>query len=439
VPRDLDAPTEVGRDLELPEPPSAADAFGAGARRGLVDRLLSRAQALGAQGAPLPQDVPERSMAADLLGPQAPLNRPVDEARFETDRARHLQERRAAGAAAEQAHPTAYVAGEVAPAVATALLPGGAESKAIGMGTRLLRAMKAGAAMGGVQSVAASEADKPADVASEGLTGAAIGGAIGPIGELAAQGVGAAGRAILSPTKAFLQRAETAIADRSAALKEAIAKAAQGTAGAARANASRLVERLGMTEALPATEVAANQAALATPEATQLAQELAAKARQELPQKLAHMQSAQALAETTAQDAAQARSPEAVRAMEQVMRAEATKRLLTRYLIPSAVGAGVGEMFGGHTGGGIGIGLGLGARPMMRAIARNATGPAFQAPIGRLATSVAEKMAQVGGDATLPELSTLTPAVKDRLDAIIASLRQRSTPAVQLSEGRDLE
>ena len=48
-------------------------------------------------------------------------------------------------------------------------------------------------------------------------------------------------------------------------------------------------------------------------------------------------------------------------------------------------------------------------------------------------------LAQAGGESGAPTLSGLTPAIKERIDAIIASLRQRSTPAVQLAQGRDLE
>lgn len=384
--------------------PSIFESLRAGATRGLPDRIAARAKALGAQGS---TSAPEgRSMAEQLVDPQ-PAQRPVDEQQFETDRANILQHRRDAGAKANAAHPAAYVGGMLLPAAAAALIPGA--------GT-----VQGAATVGGLLGAGQSESDDPKEVAASGATGAALSGAGARLLQLLAKPVNAVGDALLPRAQAIRDRLMSAVGDRSAAAAEATAKSAQGSAGAATANASRLIERLGMREALPAADAAANDAALATPEARTLAQKLAGKARTELPGKLAHVEGASALAEQTAADAAAARSPEAVTAMEKQMRSEIVARLLKRYIVPAGTGYAVDKLTGGS--GAMGAVAGLGMRPTGRALVRAATSPAVMAPLSRALVSGAEGLSTMGAEIPghfAPLLEGGEPKLLDALRALI--------------------
>lgn len=410
--RDLGPPPEAPGDMEQ-FATAAAHGAGQGFTLGFGDEINAAIQALGIKAA-------GQTGAEKTLGQLYKQNR--DTFRRED-------------AAAREANPKAYLGGEVVASLPATIATAGEA----GVGTRLarlLRAGRVGATLGGVQGVGASEAPTAGGVATEGTVGAALGGVLGPVGEAVSEIPGAIGRRLLPRAQAFLGRAEQAIADRSAGGAEALAKSAQGTAGASRANASRTVERLGMKEALAPAEIAANEAALGTPEAQQLAQELAARARGELPERLAHMQATQALAQRTAADAAAARSPEAVRAMEKQMRTDATKRLLTRYILPGAAGYAVGELGGGH--GTLGAAAGFGARPMLRATLRNLTSPAFQAPLGRVGVDVAEGLIGASGGEGAGRLATMAPAFRTRVNALVDALRGKR-PVQVADAGRELE
>lgn len=395
--------------IAKPPGPSIADALKAGATRGLPDRILARAKALGAQGS---TGAPEsRSMADQLMNPQPP-QRPVDEQKFEADRASGLQQRRDAGAAADAAHPAAYLGGAMLPAAASALIPGS--------GT-----VQGAAMVGGLLGAGQSESDDPKQVAAAGATGAVLSGAGAKLLQLLAKPANAIGDALLPRAQALRDRLMSAIGDRSASAAEATAKSAQGSAGAATAAGSRLLERLGMKNALPAADVAANDAALSTPEAQGLAQQLAGKARTDLPGKLAHVQSASALAEQTAAEAAAARSPEAVASMEKQMRSEIAGRLLKRYLIPAGTGYAVDKVTGGS--GAMGAIAGLGMRPTGRALVRAVTSPAVTAPLSRALVSGAEGLSTMGAE--IPgRLAPLLEGGDPKLLDAIRSLLQPTPP-----------
>jgi hypothetical protein len=244
-------------------------------------------------------------------------------------------------------------------------------------------------------------------------------------GAMAGEVLGAAARPVASKLRGIQQTAENKIADWNARPLEATARSAQGTAGAARANASRTLERLTMKGGLPEAEQAANEAALQTPEAQDLASQLAAKARGELPEKLGQMQNAQALAEQAAADAAGARSPEAVRAAAKEMRGDALKRLATRYIIPAASGAAAERLMGGS--GAFGAVAGLGLRPSARAILRAVTSPGFVAPAAGAAASMAELPSLIpieSGSALGAALSEEMPTTPS-LQAVLADLKRR--------------
>jgi hypothetical protein len=256
--------------------------------------------------------------------------------------------------------------------------------------------VKGATAIGGALGLLGSESDDPAQLAKEGAINAVTAGAGTKLLQLLGRGASAVGERLLPRAEAFRDSIMSQIADRSASAAEKAAASAQGTSGAVHGQALRSLERLGMTEALPASEVAANQAALATPEAQALATKAAQRVRAELPGKMAQVESADALAAQTAADAAAARSPEAVAAMEKEMRSETAKRLLLRYLLPAGAGYAAGELAGGH--GGVGAIAGFGSRPMLRALLRGATSPGFTAPVARAEADLAQTLANIGSE-----------------------------------------
>jgi len=188
-----------------------------------------------------------------------------------------------------------------------------------------------------------------------------------------------------------------------------------------------------MDMGLPAAEQAANTAAASTPEASQLAQELASRARGELPDKLAHMQVAEALSKQTAAEAAAARSPEAIAAMEKQMRSETARRLLMRYVLPSAGGYVAGEMAGGH--GGVGAIAGFGARPMARAVLRGLASPGFTAPASRALAGGAEALSSLAPSAERAAIS-LSPAIASALEDEMPSVPKLQQLLAELQKKR---
>lgn len=101
---------------------------------------------------------------------------------------------RAADAAAQEANPKTFAAGQVVGTIAPVLATGGAAAA----GRGALGAVKLGAGLGGLAAAGASEADlTQGDVgglAEDVLLGSALGAATGVGGELVSKGLGAAGR-----------------------------------------------------------------------------------------------------------------------------------------------------------------------------------------------------------------------------------------------------
>src|SRR5713226_7991516 len=298
-------------------PPGKMEAFGRGVTKGVGDRIIAGLGAAEQQNAiPTPGSLHATNVAT---------GQPVDEPRLVAERARLLEERRARGREVETAQPRAYFAGEMVPAVASMAIPGGA-------------GVKGAAAITGGLTAAGSEADSPLRLGAEGLAGAALGGAGAKLLSLLARGAGSVGEAVLPRAQALRDRITAKIGDRAAAVAEATARSAAGSAGAVAREGSSALRDLVQGVANPAlseAEQAANRASLAQPEASALATDLAQKTREKLPGLLEHIQAAKALAAETAGDAAAARSPESIAAMEKQMRSETARRLLMRYVLPS--------------------------------------------------------------------------------------------------------
>lgn len=392
-------PAEVATVRPGP-PPTAGDAFKAGITKGVGDRILSRADALQAQHAPLPQDLPERSMAEQLVRPQAP-SRPVDEGKFQSDAASLLTGRRARGAAAAEAHPIAHTAGELVPAAASMLIPGAA-------------GVKGAAAVSGGLGLAGSESDNPAELAGTGVLSTLLGGSIAKGFQMGGKALGST----LAPkVQAIYDRIMTKIADRSAGGADATLRSAVGTLGKATAGGSADLKLLQFLQEQGVSSELGQKItqALSGPESAALRESLGTNAVERLPDSLARIQGARGLVEQAAADAAAARSPAAVAATEQAMRKETASRLLTRYALPAAAG--------GLLGGPVGVIAGFGARPMMRATLRGLNSPSFQAPLMRMI------LGHVGGEGA-ERLAPLAEAeAEPKLLELLNLIRQKSSPA----------
>jgi len=413
APRWASAP-EVG----AAPPVSAGEAFKRGAMRGIGDRIVARAEALRAQQGAADPDNPLQSL--DPI-----VNRPVDAAQFEADRARGLAQRRETGAQAEAQHPAAYLGGQLVPAAASMLIPGAAT-------------VRGAAAVGGALGVAGSESDNPAQVAGEGVLGAGLSGGGAKLLQLLGRGAGTLGEKLLPKAEALRDAIAAKVGDRSAAAAESTARSAVGTFGAQTAGGSadlKLLQALSEQGVSPETQAKIAEA-LAGPDAAALRESLAKNALDRLPGKLAGIEGGRALVEQTAADAAAARTPEALASTEKQMRRSAADILLKRYVLPAAVGAGVGELTGGHYGGAAGLGLGLGARPLLRAIVRNALSPGFTAPASRALVSGAERLSGATGDA-IPRLGGLMQPTFADLEQMITDALRR--PPVQVAQKSDTD
>lgn len=202
------------------------------------------------------------------------------------------------------------------------------------------------------------------------------------------------------------------------------AKSAKGTLGAATAEGSRTIERLGMEGGLSPAERDLNRVALSTPEAGALASDLAAKARTKLPGQLASIESARTLADTTAQDAesayANGKTPQA--AWDSLKRRAAGQ--VRRYAVPTIAGAVGGALLDddNHGAGALsGAALGLATSRQTRAVTDMLTSPeAKRLAAGGLRT-LADKM--VG-------LSKASPEIMGKFGPPLLSAAQRGPDAL---------
>jgi hypothetical protein len=261
---------------------------------------------------------------------------------------------------------------------------------------------------------------------------------------------GAAKDLVAAPAQAalpWLQRLEqkfgTKVMDASVKPAESTLRSATGTLGALSREGSTtmkdLAEGTRPGSPLSVLEQRKNQAALASPDAQELAADLAGKARDRLPGQMDSIKNGRALVEQAAQDVSDAQTPEALAATEQRMRSYANDTLLKRYILPAAAGAAAGKVLGGDENGNIGavagLGVGLGGRPMLRAIMRQASNPGYAAPFSRAAVSAAEKMAQlatVNPEAVGKFAVPLMQAASKGPDSLAAEhLKQSVDPAYQ--------
>lgn len=271
----------------------------------------------------------------------------------------HRGESRANFAAAKEANPEAYTAGEVGGAVASALIPGGLAAKGLGGAVAL------GGAMGAAQGLGESEADLTrgefGEAAKDAALGGAAGGVAGGIGHGLAKGVGAvAGKIRGRATKG----AADAVAEEEArqGLKQAQREAsALGKYRSSVQSASRDMEVLGREASeLPDDELRrAAQEMLGSPEGVAVRRQVVEGKLGTAPERLSEM--AQLRAEHGALVAG--REGMVKQATEEALADPIRKQFAPRIatlghrLVPAAL-AGAGGMIGGPEGAAVGAGLG---------------------------------------------------------------------------------
>jgi hypothetical protein len=270
----------------------------------------------------------------------------------------HRDESRANFAAAEEANPTEFTAGQIGGAALTAFLPGGAPAT-------LGRAVAVGAGMGAAQGLGESEADLTrgefGEAATDAALGGALGGAAGGIGHGIAKGVGAVANKVRGRAQ---QGAADAVAEEEAkqALKQAQREAsALGKYRSSVQSASRDLEVLGRESAdLPDDTLRrAAQEMLDSPEGVAVRRQVVEGKLGTAPERLDEM--AQLRAEHGALVAGrEGLVKQATQdALADPIRRQFAPRLATlgHRLVPAAL-AGAGGMIGGPEGAAVGAGLG---------------------------------------------------------------------------------
>lgn len=127
---------------------------------------------------------------------------------------KELEAQRGTKTAAQEAHPVAYTAGQVAGAIPTAFVPGVGIAKGVGMGAKIARGVAGGAAQGGAYGFGSGEGgleNRAIEAAKGAVAGGAIGGVAPVAGKVIGNAVGAkAGRAA-APTVAQLKTKSQAL------------------------------------------------------------------------------------------------------------------------------------------------------------------------------------------------------------------------------------
>lgn len=182
------APTRVNMDMTKSDR-GALDAAARGAAQGLTgnfyDELRGLVEASGA-------DAKEPASIYNLIGGAVKYWSGQPEASKAYDQA--VARERAANKTAEEQHPIASIAGNVAGAVA---LPLGASANAATLPGRMATGAAVGAGLGGVSGI--GEGSGAIDSISRGATGAALGGALGGAAPAVVEGVIRGARAAAGP------------------------------------------------------------------------------------------------------------------------------------------------------------------------------------------------------------------------------------------------
>jgi hypothetical protein len=316
---------------------------------------------------------------------------------------------------AKAENPDLYSGGNTVGGFAPLLIPGLGAAKGATTAMRFGKAALVGAGLGGASAIGHDE---------DPLTGAGIGLLAGLGGEGVVQGLASGARAVgraLSPRlQAYADRLASMLHDGDPRLKavEKTARSATSAAGNATARGSRLLEDLSgrIDGALSPAEVAANRAALATPEAQALGSSLAGSVRSDLPGQLGHIDAAKALAAQTEADAVAARAaPWTVERSKQAL-GDRGQAMFRRYMVPAAIGSASGYLLGDeHSRGPLalsGLAAGMAGSVPLRAGARWLSAPEGRHILAAKSLEYAQRLAGYGPSGALGRFA---PILQDAL------------------------
>ena len=183
------APTRVSMDMTKAPDRGTLDATARGAANGLTANFYDELRGLVEASGASPKDP---ASIYNLIGGAVKYWTGQPEAQAAYDAATTRE--RAETKAAEDQHPVASIAGNVAGAIA---LPVGAAANAATLPGRMATGAAVGAGLGGLSGV--GEGSGVVDSAARGLTGAAMGGVLGGVAPAAIEGVIRGGRAAAGP------------------------------------------------------------------------------------------------------------------------------------------------------------------------------------------------------------------------------------------------
>lgn len=334
---------------------------------------------------------------------------------------------RANNESARKAHGGYYLTGEIAGAVAPALLTMGASSGATAGGlaargsgvlARALapKAVALAAGQGAAQGLGYSNADTAGRLASDSLIGAGLGLA----GHAAGSALGAAGSRLIGRGASKAAKAEATAAATAEAEKLAEQASKQGKYGGLRQGENKAIkalldlERDGIIspknkEALDALRKSGRLADALNEAAANDLEFLAERTPQVSSAKAAMLEGKAALPEAIAAKKSELLSSAAARG--QIM--ERVKRYG-----PPAVGSLIGSAVGGPVGTAVGFLAGAGSRPMVRALERMSKHPSVQAQIAKAmmgtgrAVNSAGRSLTGGGVALTPATAALLLGLK---------------------------
>ena len=183
------APTRVSMDMTKAPDRGTLDATARGAANGLTANFYDELRGLVEASGASPKDP---ASIYNLIGGAVKYWTGQPEAQAAYDAATTRE--RAETKAAEDQHPVASIAGNVAGAIA---LPVGAAANAATLPGRMATGAAIGAGLGGLSGI--GEGSGAVDSVARGLTGAAVGGALGSAAPAVIEGVIRGGRAIAQP------------------------------------------------------------------------------------------------------------------------------------------------------------------------------------------------------------------------------------------------
>lgn len=358
---------------KVPTPPVEAASVEAPAEpeSGIMDALRSIAQSAGAVGRGAAQGI-TGGFADELQGGIEALLGGASKLPIAERYRRGRDESRAAFKAAEEANPTEYMIGDVGGSLAASAVPFGAAARGASLAAkgataagRVGRALGAGAGLGALGSVGASEADTTKELLKDMAIGAGIGTGAGALGGA----TGELGRWVGSKGRTIVENAEKKIAELAEKKQAKLIASLKGALGGESQKASRLEENLRRTmndrDLNPALRQEA-RALLASPEGVRLRERVMRNTMRDAPGQEAAVEAAEdALREAAeagekniADDIARGRS------LGETYRTQVAPRFATmgsRFIPPligSVLGSGGGALLGGEGNRGIGSGVG---------------------------------------------------------------------------------